>query len=271
MHKYIAIIAGVLTAAMPEMAFAVDTLPLGPDDVCPLLSLKCPGNATDIYFKNILVDGGKIAFGGVLFAMLIFYGFKLIMGAGNDSTISEVYNSYAYAMIGTILAGGAFFFANTFAVPGTLVAPAPGNTVLLGVITALRTILFAALIFNIFFQGYRLVSSQDESQVEKSKKQFIYGMVGAGIVILADRLVFAFSGAQVGILSMEVIGIANFIGTILGAFGVIALFVAGLWLVFAVNEQNSEKAKKIIITTFVVLAICMMSLALIRLTFRAPF
>jgi len=42
-------------------------------------------------------------------------------------------------------------------------------------------------------------------------------------------------------------------------------------LVFAVNEQNSEKAKKIIITTFVVLAVCMISLALIRLTFRAPF
>ena len=57
----------------------------------------------------------------------------------------------------------------------------------------------------------------------------------------------------------------------LSIFGVIALFVAGLWLVFAVDEQNAEKAKKIIITTFIVLAVCMMALALVKLTFRAPF
>ncbi|MDP6561801.1 MAG: hypothetical protein QF793_02650 [Candidatus Peribacteraceae bacterium] len=266
MHKYIAIVAGIVAAAaLPDLAAAQNINP------CPLGNLACPGGSTDVFIANILVRGGKFAFGGVLFAMLVWYGFKLIMGADNDSTISEVYNAYAYAMIGTILAGGAFTLANTFAVPGNIVNQAPTNTILFGVITALRTILFTALLFNMFFQGYRLISSQDESQVEKSKKQFIYGMVGAGIVILADRLVFAFSGVQVGILSTEAIGIANFIGTILGAFAVIALFVAGLWLVFAVNEQNSEKAKKIIITTFVVLAICMVSLALIRLTFRAPF
>jgi len=265
MHIYIAIITGVLAAAMPELAFAANINP------CPLGNLACPGNNTDAFIARILVGGGKLAFGGVLFAMLIFYGFKLIMGADNDSTISEVYTSYAYAMIGTILAGGAFVFADTFAIPGVIINQAPTNTALFGVIAAIRTLLFTALLFNIFYQGYRLVSSQDESQVEKAKKQFIYGMVGAGIVILADRLVFAFYNVQVGIISTEVIGIANFIGTILGAFAVIALFVAGLWLVFAVNEQNSEKAKKIILTTFIVLAVCMISLALIRFTFRAPF
>jgi hypothetical protein len=265
MHRYIAIVIGIVAASFTDIAIAANI------DPCPLGSIACPGGNTDAFIANILVRGGKYAFAGVLFAMLVFYGFKLILGADNDSTISEVYNSYAYAMIGTVLAGAAFYFANTFAVTGVLVNQAPTNTVIYGVITALRAILFTALLFNIFYQGYRLVSSQDESQVEKSKKQFIYGMVGAGIVILADRLVYAFSGVQVGILSTEVVGIANFLGTILGAFGVIALFVAGLWLVFAVNEQNSEKAKKIIITTFVVLAVCMISLALIRLTFRAPF
>ena len=265
MYRYLAVIAGVVAAVTVEPALAQNINP------CPLGNLKCPGDNTDQFIAGILISGSKFAFAGILFAMLIYYGFKLIMGADNDSTISEVYNAYAYAMIGTILAGGAFFFANTFAVTGIVVNQAPTNTILFGVITALRVLLFSALLFNMFYQGYRLISSQDESQVEKAKKQFIYGMVGAVIVILADRLVFAFSGVNIGIASTEAGGLANFVGTIVGAFGVIALFVAGLWLVFAVDEQNAEKAKKIIITTFIVLAVCMMALALVKLTFRAPF
>ena len=265
MRKHFAVALGVVAASTPGRTIAASINP------CPLGTLACPGVAADTFIASILTGGLKVAFGGVLLASLIFFGFKLIAGSDNDSTITEVYNAYAYAVAGSILAGGAFFIANTFAVPGTLVNAAPTNTIFAGVIVAIRTILFSALLFNIFYQGYRLVSSQDESQVDKSKKQFIYGMVGAVIVILADRLVAAFNGGGIGIITTEMVGLANFLGTILGAFAVIALFVAGLWLVFAVNEQNSEKAKKIIITTFVVLAVCMVSLALIRSTLTAPF
>lgn len=255
------------------LGFLLATLPLGVYaqlNPCPLGQLACPGNNTDAYLTGILINGAKVAFAGVLFAMFIWYGFKLIAGADNDSTVSEVYNAYAYAAIGTVFAGAAFFFANTFAVPGQLINQAPGNTVIFGVINAFRALLFIALVFNIFYQGYRLISSQDESQVDKAKKQFVYGMVGAVIVILADRFVFAFSIVDSNTVAIEAIGIANFLGTILGAFAVIALFVAGLYLIFAVNEQNKDRAKKIILTAFVVLAITMISLALIRLTFNAP-
>lgn len=240
-------------------------------DPCPLGELACPGGFADRYFAGILASGAKWVFGGILVAMMVFYGFRLVMGSYNESTVTEVYNSYGYAALGTVLAGGAFYLANTFAVPGQLVNSTPGNTVIFNAINVFRALLFAALVFNIFYQGYRLATEQDESQNEKAKKQFIYGMVGAVIVILADRFVYAVSGVQYGIISTELIGVANFLGTIFGAFAVIALFVAGLWLVFAVDEQNAEKAKKIIITTFIVLGIAMVSLALIRLTVRAPF
>ncbi len=258
-------IAGLLLGTfLPLSALAQGINP------CPLGVLACPGGAADAYLANILIRGAKVAFGGVLVAMLVWYGFKLIGGSDNESTVGEVYKSYAFAMIGTMLAGGAFVFADTFAVEGQLVNQVKGNFIITGVINTFRALLFTALVFNIFYQGYRLVSSQDDSQTEKAKKQFIYGMVGAAIVILADRIVSAFTGVNVGIINSEAIGIANFLGTILGAFAVIALFVAGLWLVLAVNEQNKDKAKKIIITAFIVLAVTMMSLALIRLTFQAP-
>jgi len=49
------------------------------------------------------------------------------------------------------------------------------------------------------------------------------------------------------------------------------MFVAGLYLVFAVNEQNAEKAKKILTAAFIVLVVVVMSLALINITHDAPF
>lgn len=261
---YLAALFGCLAALLPGAALAQL-------DPCPLGSLACPGGSADVYFANILVGGAKVAFAGLLFAMFVWYGFKLIAGADNDSTVGESFKAYGHAAIGTVLAGGAFFFANTFAVPGQLVNPVPGNTVVFGVINAFRALLFIALVFNIFYQGYRLVSSQDDSQVEKAKKQFINGMVGAAFVLLADRIIFAFTSVDSTIISIEGIGIANFIGTILGAFSVIALFIAGFYLVFAVNEQNKDKARKIIITCLIVLGVTMVSLSLIRLTADAPF
>lgn len=265
MHIKTPIALGVFLGLMPVAALAQGINP------CPLGDLACPGASADAYFASILSTGAKVAFAGVLFAMLIWYGFRLIIGADNESTVTESYNAYAYAAIGSVLAGGAFVFANSFATPTQLVNQAPANNIIFSIIRTLRALLFVALVFNIFYQGYRLVSDQDESQAEKAKKQFIYGMIGAAIVILADRVVVAISGVNVGILSTEIVGIANFLGTILGAFAVIALFVAGLWLVFAVNEQNADKAKKIITAAFIVLAITMVSLALIRLTMSAPF
>lgn len=242
-------------------------------DPCPLDSsiLPCGGGGTSNALLSMFINGAKVTFGSVLFAMLIYYGMKLIMGADNDSTISESYTSYAYAAIGTILAGGAFAFANTFAIQGVLVNAAPTNSVIIGVIVAFRAILYSALVFNIFYQGFRLVSSQDDGQSDKAKKQFIYGLVGAAIVLLAEPIVFGFSTSDSGAIGFQAVGIANFIGTILGAFSVIAMFVAGLYLVFAVNEQNAEKAKKILTAAFIVLVVVVMSLALINITHDAPF
>ena len=107
-------------------------------DPCPLDSsiLPCGGGGTSSALLGMFINGAKVAFGSILFAMLIYYGVKLIMGADNDSTISESYNSYAYAAIGTILAGGAFAFADTFAVQGILINDAPTNSVIIGVIVA---------------------------------------------------------------------------------------------------------------------------------------
>ena len=236
---------------------------------CPVAGLPCDtAGGSDAAVVTILINGAQIAFASVLFAMLIFYGVRLIMGSDNDSTITETYHSYAYAAIGTILAGSALLFAQTFTIPtqDSVISASPTNVVLNGVITAFKAILYSAVVFNIFYQGFRLVSSQDESQTDKAKKQFIYGLVGAAIVLLAGPLVTGFISANSGVAGVQAVGIANFMGAILGALAVIAMFVSGLYLVFAVNEQNSDKAKKVLTGAIIVLIITMMSLALINIT-----
>lgn len=264
MNKF-SVLLGFALGLLPSSVFAQVI------DPCPLGILPCTGAAGDVFIAGVLVNGAKYAFGGILFLMFVYFGFRLILGADNDSTVSETFAAYAHAAFGTILAGGAFMIADTFTVPGTIANAAPANSVILGVINVFRAILFAALVFNIFYQGFRLVTSQDDSQADKAKKQFIYGMVGAAIVILADRLVTAFWNIDSGILSLEAVGIANFLGTILGAFAVIALFVAGLFLILAIDESNKEKAKKIIIGALITLAVVMASLAIIRTIGEAPF
>lgn len=239
-------------------------------DPCPVSTLPCDGGGSaDSYIISRLIDGAREAFGYILFAMMVFYGVKLILGSDNDSTISESYNSYGYALFGTILAGGAFMFANTFATTeGDLINPGPGIAVVEGVIIVLKEMLTSAVVFNIFYQGFRLISSQDESQTDKAKKQFIYGLIGAVFVVLATPIVNAFTGFNADGISTEAVGIANYIGAILGAFAIVSIFVAGLYLVFAVNEQNNEKAKKVLSTAIIVLVVTIMSLALINIVYQ---
>lgn len=261
---------GLMAVTLVEKAYALDINP------CPLDSdgLPCWGGGADLELGVRLALGAKTAFGGLLFAMLIFYGFKLILGADNDSTVGEVYSAYAHAAIGTILAGGALALASTFATPVTmspaLVNQMPGNSMLMYVIMTFKALLAAGLIFNIGYQAYRLITSQDESQTEKAKKQFIYGMVGAVIVTLANSAVSAFSGGGIGIVSIEAIGIANFLGTILGAFAFIAMIVAGIFLVISVDEQYKDRAKKVMTTAMIVLGVTLAAATLVRFAFLAP-
>ncbi len=257
------ILAFLLGTLVPRVSAQIDP--------CPLNILPCDNGTGDVVILGILTGGAKIAFGSVLFAMMVYYGIKLIVGADNDSTITESYHAYAYALIGTVLAGAAFTLADSFAVQGVLVDSAPASVVFGGVILAFRSILYVALVFNIFYQGFRLVSSQDESQTDKAKKQFIYGLVGAAIVLLAQPLVAGFWLINPDVAGAQAVGIANFMGAILGALAVIAMFVAGLYLVFAVNPQNAEKAKKVLIGAIIILIICILSLALINVTANAPF
>lgn len=272
MNKIIPIIAAVVLSLAPAMTMAQDPCQAAGIDCCPLPGIYCPGGNTDTYILTAIINAAKFAFPGLLFAMFVFYGFKLIAGADNESTVSEVKNAYGYALAGTALALGAFFLARSFATPGELVDTSDdGASFVIGrVALVLKLLIFAALLFNIFFQAFRLITSQSGSQADQAKKQFVYGMVGAVIVILADRIVATFIGRNIAIASREAVGIANFLATLFGGFTLVALIVSGIFMVISVDESFKDKAKRIFFGALILLAVVMASYALISFAIAAP-
>ena len=81
-------------------------------------------------------------------------------------------------------------------------------------------------------------------------------MIGAAFVILASAVVDAFYVTKsTAPVIAEAFGIARFALTIFGAVAVIGLIVSGIMLIVSVEESLKERAKKLVITCVVALAV----------------
>lgn len=276
MRKLWTLIGLLVSALVPTIAYA--SAPLGTVNPCPVGGLSCPPNFVTYLFGIIGLSSGAPgvirAFIGILVSMLVYYGFRLIMDAENDSTTNEVKAAYGHAITGAIVVGAAGILAETFAstsdTSAVFILPDDAIFTLRNVILSFKGILYAALVFNLSFQGIRLVMHQDESQAEKAKKQFLFGIMGAVVVILADAVVSAFTSRQVLLLSNELVGIIQFLLTVLGALAVLSIFIAGIFLVLSLDESLKERAKKSILASIVVLAVVMLSLSILIIFVDAP-
>ena len=134
------------------------------------------------------------------------------------------------------------------------------------------------MLINIVIQGARLIAAQSQEDAEKAKKRLLYGFVGVGIILLANRMVLAVfpdtvpcssggvsgSGGDSSIISIEMVGIANFLLAAFGLMVVVAIIIAGIYLVVSVKEDNKEKAKQIIKTSIIALAVIIAAFAIVN-------
>lgn len=233
-------------------------------DPCPITGVGGVGcyNITDpVPYVANLISGPRgvrsVIAGGLLIGMLIFYGMKLLIGSRDDNTLTEVKSAYAQALAGSIVIGGAFQLANTFAQPsGNLVDSAPFNTLTLNVVLFLKALLTTVVMLNIVIQGARLIVAQEDGAIDKARKRLLHGMIGAAIVILASAMVDAFYDTpSPSPIVAEAFGIARFVLTIFGALAVIGIIVAGIMLILSVDEGLKDRARKAVITSIVALAI----------------
>ncbi|MCK5017934.1 MAG: hypothetical protein KAS32_12830 [Candidatus Peribacteraceae bacterium] len=240
---------------------------------CPLgngLSCLSSGNGT-FYIKNILLgpQGIGVAFVGILFAMLVFYGIRLLIESRNENAITETKQAYAQILAGAVLVGGAALIADTFS-SGIIVNESPFSDVANNIISFLTGLIATLVLVNVVIQGIRLIVAQEDGDIDSAKKRFIHGTIGAAIAILATAFVNTFSNAQTGVAIQEIIGIGQYLTYILGALAVLGIMVAGVMLVVSVDEALKDRAKKLILTSLVTLAISMTAYGIVELFVNAP-
>jgi len=204
---------------------------------------------------------------GILFAGVIYYGFRLLMGGEDEAAITEVKAGFGHALFGAVLVGSAGLIAASFSTSGQPVDVTPLQQTIVSVIGFFTGFVGTALIINIVIQGVRLITAQDDSQIDKAKKGLLYGMIGVVFVMLADPIVNSFAPSTAGAteVASQARGIAEFLITIFGALAVIAMIVGGLMLVVSVDEQLKDRGKKIIIGGIISIIVVIASFSIINL------
>ena len=247
---------------------------------CPVGGISCvQAGAGDDYIRNFIYgnQGLLTVFAGILFGMLLFYGIKLLVGSQSDNIVTEVRQAYIHAFFGAVLVGGAVLLANTFASnTNDIVIESAFNSITRNVIRAIAGLIATLVLANVVVQGIRLVVALEDGDIDKAKKGFLHGMIGAGIAILAVPFVRVFTnGNTTGGGSIQtggtqealtqILGIGQYIALILGAIAVFGILVAGIMLVVSYDQGLQDRARKLIVTCLITIAVCLVAYGLVTL------
>jgi hypothetical protein len=226
------------------------------------------------YIATNILAALEIGFIALAVVMLFVYAASFVFAGHDENAVTESRLAYVHAITGAALVGLAHLLVQAFSPTETgsnIVNVAPLKTGFGNVVFYFRILLAIALTFNIVYQGFRLIMSQTQEDGEKARKRLLYGFIGVAIVLLAQAIVRAFdvegvlggTGSPTGI-AVEIVGIANFLLTLIGAMAVFALIIAGVLLLVSVDESLKDKAKTIVKTTVITLAVVLVSFALVN-------
>jgi len=233
-------------------------------DPCISGSLTCNADLAT-YVAGILPALGT-AFVGVLFAALVFYGFKLAVESRSDSGMQNATQAYLNAFIGSVVVLGAYIFASSFGTVNVIAPAATETGIIIPIITFVVQLVGAVLILNIVIQGFRLIAAMSEGDTDSARKNLLQSLIGAAIVMLTVPIINLIQpGAFSSGINAEIVGIANFLATLFGLLAVLTVIVAGIMLVVSVNESLKDRAKTLIITALIAIVVVMSSLGIVRI------
>ena len=263
MRSFVARLIGLLTGLlMPVLIYAQDSV----KPCLPGSTITCLGNG-DLagHFYNTVVSNIFMAFGGIMFAALVFYSIKLAAQSRTDSIITETMTAYTQVFAGATLVMGASLIANSFGKVGAINPEAVEAGLIAVVIAYIVKIIGAVLVLNIVVQGIRILMSGEEEGMNAAKSNLIRSFVGVIFVMLGAPLLQMATPAFNSGINHKLVGIANFIGVIFGILAVVAIIVSGIMLIVSVNESLKDRAKSIIISALVAIIIVAISLGLIQI------
>jgi len=232
---------------------------------CAIGDLSCNADLPS-YLGGSLIPGLLTAFGGILFAALVFYGLRLAAESRNDSAMGEAITAYGQAFAGATVVLGSYVLAQAFGTVGSITPTEVETGIIAGVVSYIMQIVGAVLILNIVIQSFRMMTSQDEGGISGARNNLIYSFMGAAIVMLGAAILdMVRPGAFNHGINQHIVGIANFLGVFFGLLAVVAVIVAGIMLVVSVDESLKDRARSMIIAALVAIVVVMVSLGLIQI------
>jgi len=225
--------------------------------------------------------------GAVAVAMIVYSGFRMVTGWGKEDVYSQQRNSILYAVIGLAIVAMASEFANVFQVdcpqtlPGQTAIPCTEGGFLANsnalirtallfdqrtqiVITFVKYIVGAIAVLVIIRSGFRMITMTGaEDKIALDKKNLAYGAFGLFLIIIADTVISqvlykvdqnkypGVQGAQPAFSAErgveEIIGFTNFVVSIVGPIGVLALLAGGVMYIAAGGQEDKmERAKRLV-------------------------
>lgn len=215
----------------------------------------------NMYIMEKIVPAAEVIF--IVFAVMALFNAStgMVFNASDDNSLTASKITYYHVIIGSAIVGIAHLVVESFSPPivrDAIVNPNPVASGIGNVIFYFKLVLSIALTSNLVIQAFRLIVSQSEDQTGKARKRILVGFIGVGVMLMADAIVRAVNpevGANSLLLAVELRGIANYLLVIFGVVAVASIVVAGLMLVFSIEEGLKDKAKAVIRTTLICLAV----------------
>lgn len=288
----------IFVLALMVIALSAGSLPVAAQSLFPLPDSSIYGNVpapasggtAQQQFAQLVwgsVLNVRYIIGAVAIAMIVYSGFRMVIGWGKEDVYTQHRNSIFYAIIGLAVVAMASEFANIFQVacPETLPGQTPIpcteggflanpnaliRTALLFdqrtqiVITFVKYIVGAIAVLVIIRSGFRMITMGGaEDKIAIDKKNLAYGAAGLVLIIIADTVISqvlykvdlnkypGVRGAQPAFSAgrgvEEIIGFTNFIVSIVGPIGVLALLAGGVMYIAAGGQEDKmERAKRVI-------------------------
>jgi hypothetical protein len=216
------------------------------------------------FISDHIIDQALVAFGGIAAAAVFYYAIRMILEAHSEKAYTDATNSFMHAFTGFAVIACAAAIAGAFYInidPSMLIPS------LQSIIDYIVTAAAGVFVLIVTIAGIRMITTMgEEAEFAKWRKVLINNIIGVVIMMLSYFIVHTVVDRDTSLLAMELRGIALFLLEIIGFTCVIALIVAGVFLIVSIEESLRDRAKRAITGTLIALAIVIACYSLI-LTF----
>lgn len=213
------------------------------------------------FIEQHIILSALEAFGAAAALAVFYYGFSIILSAYKESALTDAINHFIWAIIGFAVIAISQAFVLAF---GAGVRPEALTPGILSVIAFLLTATSGIFTLMITITGLRMLMTQgDSGELSKLFKVLVGNCIGVAICLISQGIVTAVATGAPGPIVEELAGITLFLLTIVGTMCVVAIIVAGVFLIISIREDYRDRAKRAIIGTLIALAVVLASYTLI--------